>query len=147
MLTLKARIYPQNATNKEIYWKVEKPDGKALTVDDDGNVEGVKPGVAKITAYTFAKPAEGTKLGESARKISHTITMKVKEFPKGIKIYSSPSWLMKGKKGKIFAKIKDCKGTSNSELVAHYEIKYMSNNSQVAKVDEKTKFVNFIADI
>ena len=81
MLTLKARIYPQNATNKEIYWKVEKPDGKALTVDDDGNVEGVKPGVAKITAYTFAKPAEGTKLGESARKISHTITMKVKEFP------------------------------------------------------------------
>lgn len=138
MLTLKARIYPQNATNKEIYWKVEKPDGKALTVDDDGNVEGVKPGVAKITAYTFAKPAEGTKLGEAARKISHTITMKVKEFPKGIKIYSSPSWLMKGKKGKISAKIKDFKGTSDSELVAHYGIKYISNNSQVAKVDEKT---------
>ncbi len=138
LLTLRAKIYPQNATNKEIYWRVEKPDSRALTVDDAGNVEGIKQGVAKITAYTFAKPAEGTKLGEAARKISHTITMKVKEFPKGIKIFSSPPWLMKGKTGKISARIKDYKGTNNSELVAHYNIKYISNNSRVAKVDEKT---------
>lgn len=47
---LYATVYPINASNRSVTWKTS--DGAVATVDADGNVKGVGPGSAIITAIT-----------------------------------------------------------------------------------------------
>ncbi|PPX99564.1 Ig-like domain-containing protein, partial [Cronobacter sakazakii] len=44
-------IFPENATNKRIYWQSYDPS--VATVDDDGNVTGISEGVAYVIATTY----------------------------------------------------------------------------------------------
>lgn len=47
---LAATILPQNASNKEIEW--ESSDESIVTVDEDGNITGIKIGYVKVAATT-----------------------------------------------------------------------------------------------
>ena len=48
--TLTATVAPDNATNKKVTWKSDKPE--IATVDDSGKITGVKEGEATITVTT-----------------------------------------------------------------------------------------------
>ena len=51
--TLKVRIYPSNASNKEIVWKTSNP--KVAKVDKNGTVTALKKGNAVITAVSRSR--------------------------------------------------------------------------------------------
>ena len=59
ILRLTASIKPTNATNKEVIWK--SSDELVATVDQQGNVKALKPGVVVITVTTVAENKKATK--------------------------------------------------------------------------------------
>ena len=54
---IKITILPEDAANKEIYWKSRNP--LVATIDQQGNVTGVKDG--KVAVVAFAKDGSGVK--------------------------------------------------------------------------------------
>ena len=49
-ITYIAKIEPENATNKKVTWSSDRPE--VATVDNKGNVTGIKKGIAHITVTT-----------------------------------------------------------------------------------------------
>lgn len=80
--TLTATVAPDNATNKKVTWKSDKPE--IATVDASGKITGVKEGEATITVTT----EDGGK----------TATCKVSVLPSVKKVTVEPATLTLGKK-------------------------------------------------
>lgn len=66
--TLTAKVTPDNVTNKTVTWK--SSDSSIVTVDENGNIKGVRAGTVVITATADGKTA------------SCTVTVKDKEIVK-----------------------------------------------------------------
>ena len=114
---INAVVEPNDAANKTLEWVSDNPD--IATVDQDGNVTGVNNGNATITVS--AKDGSGV----SASCVVQVIGIQVK----AISIPSSLS-IIKTNSTKIVA-------TVNPENAENANLKWTSNNPEVASVDQE----------
>ncbi len=114
-VTLKATVSPKNASQK-VTWTSSKP--KTVQVSSKGTITAKATGSAKITA----KASNGKKA---------TLTVKVKNAPKKVKLNKTAKTLKKGKTFQIKASVPS--GT------ASYAFKYSSNKKSVATVSSAGK--------
>ena len=128
--TLKAIILPSNATDKSVTWSSENTS--IATVDQKGNVKGIKEGSTKIVVKT----ADGGKIakcrvsvvggGNTTSKDTSTSTKKKED---NITISPSKITITVGKRKKVTSKVA-------SISVKGKNIKWSSNNTKVATVDQ-----------
>lgn len=133
---LSAEITPMNASNKEVYWEVAKGDEDKLYINEGGEIMGLKPGKAKVIAYTFEKPESGTDKPENAKRIKDEIEITVKPLPQKISIIKAPKWITAGKEAAFKAELSA--GKLKGAEIAHNKVLYYSNDRTVAKIDENT---------
>lgn len=114
-VTLKATVSPKKASQK-VTWKSSKP--KTVQVSSKGVITAKATGTAKITASA----SNGKKA---------TVTVKVKNAPKKIRLNKTAKTLKKGKTFQI-------KATASSGT-ASYQFKYSSNKKSVATVSSTGK--------
>ncbi len=76
---LECRVYPENATRRGIIWESDNPE--IASVDKFGTVTGHKPGMVKITAYSWddARPLADNKNPEPYQRdgITDSVTIKI----------------------------------------------------------------------
>ena len=117
-LTLKATVYPTNASNKTVTWSSSNP--KVATVNASGKVTGKKAGTAVITAKT----ADGL-------TVSATITVKNVKV-KGVKLNVK-------KVTRTVGKTKQLKATVRPAGATNKKVTWKSSNKKVARVNAKGK--------
>ncbi len=120
---LKAAVYPENAVNQKVKWKVSNK--KYATVSSTGVVKTKKAGKGKkvvVTAYLA---------DDSSIKATYTISI-MKNAVKKIKLSAKRTTLKKGKSVKIKAKFTPAKGISK-------ELTWTSSNKKVAVVNATGK--------
>lgn len=122
-LKLKAAVYPDNAVNKQVKWKVS--NNKYAKVNSNGVVTTKTAGKGKkvtVTAYLA---------DDSSIKATYKISI-MKNPVKKIKLSAKTTTLKKGKSVKIKAKFTPANGISK-------ELTWTSSNKKVATVDSKGK--------
>lgn len=122
-LKLKATVYPDNAINKKVKWKVSNK--KFATVNSNGVVTTKKAGKGKkvtVTAYLA---------DDSSIKATYKISI-MKNPVKKIKLSAKTTTLKKGKSVTIKARFTPSKGISK-------ELTWTSSNKKVATVNAKGK--------
>ena len=117
--TLTAKILPENATNKEVYWK--SSDRTIVDVDEAGNLTAVAAGTATITAKTY----DGA--------YTDSVTIQVVKDAKKIVMTNIVSKMLVGDKHTYNASVKDEDG---NDLVLNNQVKWRSTDSSVARVDQ-----------
>ena len=120
---LKAIVYPENAVNQQVKWKVSNK--KYATVSSTGVVKTKKAGRGKkviVTAYL----ADNTNI-----KATYKISI-MKNAVKKIKLSAKSTTLKKGKSVEVKAKFTPAKGISK-------ELTWTSSNKKVAVVNSKGK--------
>lgn len=118
--TLKATVFPINATNKSLTWK--SSNTKVATVDKNGKVKALKVGNAIITATS----TDGSNVSAQC---------KIKVVQRVTKITLNKSIINLSKKGKT-AKLKATVYPNNAY---DKSINWTSNNKKVATVDKNGK--------
>lgn len=118
--TLKATVFPTNATNKSLTWK--SSNTKVATVDKNGKVKALKVGNAIITATS----TDGSNVSAQC---------KIKVVQRVTKITLNKSIINLSKKGKT-AKLK---ATVHPNNAYDKSVNWTSNNKKVAKVDKNGK--------
>ena len=118
--TLKATVFPINATNKSLTWK--SSNTKVATVDKNGKVKALKVGNAIITATS----TDGSNVSAQC---------KIKVVQRVTKITLNKSIINLSKKGKT-AKLKATVYPNNAY---DKSVNWTSNNKKVAKVDKNGK--------
>ena len=118
--TLKATVFPTNATNKSLTWK--SSNTKVATVDKNGKVKALKVGNAIITATS----TDGSNVSAQC---------KIKVVQRVTKITLNKSIINLSKKGKT-AKLKATVYPNNAY---DKSVNWTSNNKKVAKVDKNGK--------
>lgn len=122
---LNVKVKPINAGNKEVEWKVNSGT-QVVSVDEQGNVTGLKKGTAKIIAIS--------KENSNVKSTEFTITVHAPA--KSIQILDAPITLEEGKTYTI-------NKTTNAALTSGYvvtpndtedTIEWTSNNANVASV-------------
>lgn len=117
--TLKASVYPENATNKEIVWMSSNP--AVVKVDNNGNIVGVSEG----NAYIYVSTIDGT----VSNKIYVTVKAK-RTIPTAITLNASYVELMaRGKAKKLEA-------TVEPENAVNKTVYWSSSDTNVVTVDE-----------
>lgn len=107
---------PTNATPVDLLWSVS--DIKVLTVDDKGNIMGIKPGTSQVTVST----PDG--------KLKETITVTVKEVPiEYISLNKSNLNLLPNDSRTLLASI-------YPKNAADQQILWYSGNPEIASVDQ-----------
>ncbi len=120
---LQASVYPENAVNKEVKWKVNNK--KYATVSSKGVVKTKKAGKGKkviVTAYLA---------DDSSIQATYTVSI-MKNAVKKIKLSAKTTTLKEGKSVTIKAKFTPSKGISK-------ELTWTSSNKKVAVVNAKGK--------
>ena len=117
--SLTATILPENATNKEIYWK--SSNRQVLDIDEYGDLVAVSSGTATITAKTY----DGT--------YADTVTIQVVKDAKKITMTSTVPKMLVGDSHTYSASVKDEDG---NDLLLNNQVKWRSTNSSVAKVSQ-----------
>ncbi len=120
---LKATVYPENAVNQQVKWKVSNK--KYATVSSTGVVKTKKAGRGKkviVTAYL----ADNSNI-----KATYKISI-MKNAVKKIKLSAKSTTLKKGKSVKVKAKFTPANGISK-------ELTWTSSNKKVAVVNSKGK--------
>ena len=125
---LSTKIYPSNATNKEVTWTSEDPT--IVTVTANGTVKGVKAGKAKVVATT----KDGGKVAKCLVKVKGGSTTPVQQTIKvtDIKLNKSSTKIEVGKTETVKATITPTNATNK-------EVTWKSSNKKIATVDEKGK--------
>ena len=118
--TLKATVFPINATNKSLTWK--SSNTKVATIDKNGKVKALKVGNAIITATS----TDGSNVSAQC---------KIKVVQRVTKIKLNKSIINLSKKGKT-AKIKATVYPNNAY---DKSVNWTSNNKKVATVDKNGK--------
>lgn len=118
--TLKATVFPINATNKSLTWK--SSNTKVATVDKNGKVKALKVGNAIITAIS----TDGSNVSAKC---------KIKVVQRVTKVKLNKSVVNLSKKGKT-AKLKATVYPNNAY---DKSINWTSNNKKVATVDKNGK--------
>lgn len=124
-ISLKATIYPENATNQEVVWKVS--NSKYATVNNKGVVTTKKAGKGKkvtVTAYSVV---------DNSIQATYKISV-MKNAVKKIKLSAKTKTIKKGKSVTIKAKFTPSKGISK-------ELVWTSSNKKVATVNSKGKVI------
>ncbi len=115
---LKATIAPANASLKDVDWKTS--DANIAAIDQDGNVKGVSPGKATITAISV----------DGAFKAYCEVTVQESDVPvTGITLDKTKISLKEGSSQKLKATI----APADASLK---EIDWMTSDSSVATVDQ-----------
>ncbi len=117
--TLTATILPENATNKEVYWK--SSNRNVIDIDENGNLVAMSSGTAIITAKTY----DGA--------YTDSVTIQVVKDPKKITMSNTVSKMLIGDKHTYSASVKDEDG---NDLVLNNQVKWRSTNTAVAKVSQ-----------
>ena len=117
--TLTAKILPENATNKEVYWK--SSDRTIVDINEYGALTAVAAGTATITVKTY----DGA--------YTDSVTIEVVKDAKQISISNTVSKMLVGDKHTYNASVKDEDG---NDLVLNNQVKWRSTNSSVARVDQ-----------
>ncbi|MCL6586215.1 MAG: Ig-like domain-containing protein [Anoxybacillus sp.] len=116
--TLKASVYPENATNKELVWMSSNP--AVVKVDNNGNIVGVSEG----TAYVYVSTTDGT----VSNKIYVTVKPK-RIVPTAIMLNTSyVELVIRGESKKLEATVEPANATNKS-------IYWSSSNANVVAVD------------
>lgn len=119
---LSATFLPANTTEKNIEWVSSNTE--VVSVNDEGQITGLKPGVAAVTAVTV-----------NGRTASCVVTVKAdapQEKPiTGIALSAAEMTLRVQESGQLNAKVLPEDSTQNVTLV------YLSSDDQVASVDAK----------
>ncbi len=118
--SLKAKITPTNATNKNVKWK--SSNKKVVTIDNNGVIKGNKKGTATITVTTV----DGKKTAKC--KVTVTEPIKVKSIKFDKKSYSV-------KKGKTIT----LKPSILPKDATNKEVTYKSSNKKIATIDKNGK--------
>lgn len=118
--TLKATVFPINATNKSLTWK--SSNTKVATVDKNGKVKALKVGNAIITATS----TDGSNVSAQC---------KIKVVQRVTKIKLNKSIINLSKKGKT-AKLKATVLPNNAY---NKSVTWKANNTKVVTVDKKGK--------
>ena len=118
--TLKATVFPMNATNKRLTWK--SSNTKVATVDKNGKVKALKVGNAIITATS----TDGSNVSAQC---------KIKVVQRVTKIKLNKSIINLSKKGKT-AKLKAAVLPNNAY---NKSVTWKSNNTKVVTVDKNGK--------
>ena len=115
--TLTAKLSPDDVSDdyKKVTWSSDKPG--VATVDQNGNVKAIAPGIATITAKAGGKTA--------------TCIVTVKASVESITISGAPDIMNKGDKAKLTAIVSPQGATSNP-------VKWSTSNDDVLKVDQNT---------
>ena len=124
-ITLKATVYPTNATNQDITWKVSNQ--KYASVNSKGVVTAKKAGKGKKVTVTAISKADGSV------KATYKITI-MKNAVKKIKLSAKTKTIKRGKSVTVKAKFTPSKGISK-------ELTWTSSNSKIATVNSKGKVV------
>lgn len=122
-LKLKAAVYPLNATNTKVFWKVS--NAKYASVNSKGLVTTKKAGRGKkvtVTAYSVE---------DNSIKATYKISI-MKNPVKKIKLSAKTTTLKKGKSVTVKAQFTPTKGISK-------ELSWTSSNSKIATVNAKGK--------
>ncbi len=119
---LKARVSPANATIKKVQWTSE--DTEIATVDPDGRVTAIKPGVVKVRATT----TDG-----SNRSAFCLVTVKERVGSTGITATSSELIIVKGTSVSSGLTVEPKNSTDR--------MSYSSDNRRVARVTARGKIV------
>lgn len=114
--TLSAYVLPENASNKKLEWS--SSDESIATVDKNGKVTGVKPGVATITV----------KAGKGRFSASCQVTVKRVVYSEKIKLNKTTLTLNDGKSAELTA-------TVYPENTTTKTVTWSSSNTKVVKVD------------
>lgn len=124
-ITLKAVVYPENATNKGVKWKVSNK--KYASVNSRGVVTTKKAGKGKTVTVTATSLEDG--------KIKAVYKISIMKNPvKKIKLSAKKTTLKKKQSVTIKAKFTPSKGISK-------ELTWTSSNPKVATVNSKGKVV------
>ncbi|MDE6433790.1 MAG: Ig-like domain-containing protein [Lachnospiraceae bacterium] len=124
-ITLKAVVYPENATNKAVKWTVSNQ--KYASVNNQGVVKTKKAGKGKKVTVT------ATSLEDGSIKAVYKISI-MKKPVKKIKLSAKKTTLKKKQSVTIKAKFTPSKGISK-------ELTWTSSNPKVATVNAKGKVV------
>ena len=132
---LKATVFPEDASNKDILW--ETSDKNIVEVNEkDGTIKAIGKGLAKITAYNKVRKevitetiCNVTVLGENETKSENTASLSIL-----------------GYKGQIL-NIKDAKFTSGQTVEEFFEkvcndnnIKFINKGGYIASIDGQGEF-------
>ena len=116
---LTAKVKPENADNKKVSWSSDKTD--IVTVDNEGNVKGINVGKAKITVTTED--------GEKTATCEVTVTEDIVAVT-GVKLNKTSLSLEAGKGEQL-------KATVEPENATNKDVKWMSDKTDIATVDEE----------
>lgn len=122
-LKLKAAVYPKNATNQKVKWKVS--NNKYATVNRNGVVTAKNAGKGKkvtVTAYSMA---------DNSMQATYRISV-MKNAVEKIKLTAKTTTIKKGQSVTIKAKFTPSKGISK-------ELTWTSSNKKIATVNAKGK--------
>ena len=119
--TLTATVLPENATNKKVTWKSDKPE--IATVDAAGKVTGVKAGEATITVTT----------DDGGKTATCKVTVSDKEIKvTGVKLNKSETSLLVGGNETLTA-------TVLPEDATNQNVTWKSDKPEIATVDANGK--------
>lgn len=116
---LKATVYPEKATFKEVKWSTSNK--RVATVSSTGKVKATGKGSAVITCSSVDNPRV---------KVTFKITVKIKTT--GVELNHSKASLYEGYTGKLRA-------TVSPSNASNKDVKWSSSNSKVLKVDKNGK--------
>ena len=120
--TLKTKIYPNNATDKSVVWSSE--DSSIVTVDQKGNIKGIKGGTTKIVATTNS----GAKVAKCLVTVDSSEEIKAKK----VTISTYPSKIIVGESKSLTAKVSPSNAT-NKKII------WKSSNTKIATIDKNGK--------
>ena len=119
--TLIATVLPENATNKEVKWSSNKES--IVTVDMDGNVNGIAPGTAEIKVVTIDGNFEAIcKVTVNAPEVK----------PESVELNKTTAEMIIGDEITLEASVKPDNATNKA-------VRWSSSNEEIAAVDQNGK--------